>query len=90
MRNGLFGDTIQKGSVPLAPLDDWGKYPDGSNPRASNGTAPETFYNSLFALILTTLRFKEIPWGTLQCHDTLLATEFTESELGKKTFKPSN
>ena len=63
MWNGLFGDTIQKGSVPLAPLDDWGKYPDGSNPRASNGTFPETFYNPPFALILATLRFKEMPRG---------------------------
>ena len=37
-------DAIQQGHVPLAPLDDWEKYPNGSNPRVSSGTAPETFY----------------------------------------------
>ena len=45
-------DSILKGSVPLASLDDFGKYPDGPSPRIASGTAPETFYNSLFALIL--------------------------------------
>ena len=78
---------FEKESLLLAPLDDWGKYPNGPNPRISSGTAPETFYNSLFALILTTLRFKEMSWGALQCRDSLLATDFVESELRKKGFR---
>ena len=57
------GDTVSKGSSPLAPLDDFGKYPDGPNPRIAGETAPGTFYNSLFALILATLRFKSMSRG---------------------------
>ena len=81
-------DAIQKGSVPLTPLDDLGMYPNGSKPRVSRGTFPGTVYNSLFALVLTTLRFKEMSRGNLQGRDALLATEFIESELGKRAFEP--
>ena len=62
-------------------------YPNGSKPRVPGGTIPETFYNSLFAIVLTTLRFKEMSRGALQGRDTLLAAEFTESEIGKEGFR---
>ena len=51
------------------------------------GTVPETFYNSLFALVLATLRFREMSWRAEQGHEDLKATEFIEKELGVKGFK---
>ena len=57
------GDTILKGSAPVAPLEDFGKYPDGPNPRIASETAPGAFRNSLFALILAKLRSKAMSWG---------------------------
>ena len=81
---------FKKGSVRPVPLGDWGKYQNGPNPRVSAGAAPETFYNPLFALILTTLRFKEMTWGAPQGRDSLKATEFIESELGKKGFRTAD
>ena len=80
-------DTDLKGSAPSVPLDDFGKYPHGSKPRIASGASPETSDNSLFALILATLRFKEMSWGTAQGNDGLAATEFLESELVKKGFR---
>ena len=77
-------DAILKGSAPLEPLAYFEKYPIGSKPRASCGTAPGTFYNSLFALILATLRFKEMSRGAPQGHERLTETEFNDIELGKK------
>ena len=55
-----FGDTVLKGSAPLVPLGDFGKYPNVSKPRIDGRHAPETFYQSLLALVLATLRFKRM------------------------------
>ena len=80
-------DTILKGSAQLAPLDDFEKYQNGSSPRISSGANQETFYNSLFALIITKLRFKEMHRCAVPGHDGLPATEFPESELVKRASK---
>ena len=77
-------DTVQKGSVPLAPVDDFLENPGGSK---LEGNVPKTFYSSLFALILTTLRFKEMSWGTDEGHDELKGVEYIEKELSIKNFK---
>ena len=53
-------DAVLKGSVPLAHLEDIGKYPNGSKPRLGGEDSPETFYRSLVALVLATLRFGEM------------------------------
>ena len=58
-----FEDTMAKGSFPLAPLEGWGRSHSGSNPRSVGEDAPKTFYGSLFALALVTLRFKRMSWG---------------------------
>ena len=84
------GDTVLKGSVPLAPLDDFGKYPNGPNPRIIGETAPEAFYNSLFSYVLAPLRFKNTSWGAAQGRGNLAAAEFRESELVKKVFRTVN
>ena len=71
----------------MAPLDDWGKYPNGHNPRISSGTAPETFYNSLFALILTTLRFKEMSRGLSKATIPFSQRNLSKVNSGKKGFQ---
>ena len=59
---------FEKGSAPLAPLGGFKNWPGGSK---ICGTAPEPFYNSLFALVLTALRFMEMTWGAEQCRECL-------------------
>ena len=54
------GDTALKAPGPLAPLSDYGKYLNGSKPRIVGENAPKTFYRSLFALVLETLRFEKM------------------------------
>ena len=68
----------------MAPLEDFGKYPNRPKPRIVGENAPGTFYQSLFALVLATLRFKRMSRGTVQGHENLAAIEFLESELVKK------
>ena len=77
-------DTVLKGSVHLAPLGDFGKSANGSNPRIVGRNAPKTFPRSLVALVLATLRFKKMSWGTAQGREKFPAIEFPESELMKK------
>ena len=76
-------DTIRKGPFPSAPLGGFKNSPEWHK---MLGAAPETFYNSLFALVLATLRFKEMPWGPEQGHGDLKGTDFVEKELGVKGF----
>ena len=78
------GDTVLKGSVPSAPLEDFEKYPNESKPRNVGENAPKTFYQSLFALVLETLRLKKMSCGTVLGRENLAAIEFPESELVKK------
>ena len=42
---------------------------------------------ALFAIILATLRFKEMTWGAEQGHEELKGVEFIEKELTIKNFK---
>ena len=84
------GDTVLKGSGLLAPLGDFGKYPNGPNPRNVGENAPKTFYRSLFALVLATLRFKKMARGTVLGREDLSAIEFLEIELVKKGFQTVN
>ena len=72
------GNTIQKGSVPIAPMGDFLENPEGSD---LMGKVPKSFYSSLFALILATLRFKEMSWGAVEGHDELMGIEFIEKNL---------
>ena len=83
-----YGDTVVKGSAPLAPLGDFGKYPNGSNPRIAGEMAPGAFYLSLFALVLATLRFKSMSCGTAQWRENIAAIEFLDSELVKMAYRP--
>ena len=84
------GDTFVRGSAPLAPLGDFEKYPNGSKPRIVGETAPETFYQSLFASVLATLWFKSTSCGTARGRENLAATEFPECGLVKKGFRAVN
>ena len=68
----------------MAPLGDFERSPNGSNPRIVGWNFPETFYRSFFALALETLRFKKMSWGAAQGRDNLPAIEFPESELAIK------
>ena len=78
------GDTIQKGSAPLAPVGDFLENPGGS--KVDVGKVPKTFYSSLSALILTTLSFKEMTWGTDEGHEELKGVEFIEKRANGKRF----
>ena len=48
---------------PLCPLGDFSEYPHGANSRPAAEAVPESFYRSLFALALSTLRFGNMSWG---------------------------
>ena len=73
------GDMVLKGSFPLVPLYDFGKYPNGHKPRNVGENAPETFYRSLSALVLATLRFKKMSRGTVQGLENLAVSNFSKA-----------
>ena len=78
------GDTVLKGSPPLAHPSDFERPPNGPNARIVGGNPPRKFYRPLLALTLETLRFKKMSLGTAQGRENLYAIEFPESELAKK------
>ena len=63
----FFEDTVLVGSFPLSPLSSrrlgGGESKDGPNPRITGEVVPGTFYRSLFALVLATLRIGKMSWG---------------------------
>ena len=82
------GDAVLKGSAPLAHLDDFGKYANGSKPRIVGGNIPKTPHQSSVALVLATLRFKRMSTDEVQGRENLAAIEFIESELVKRAPNP--
>ena len=88
-----FGDTVLKGSgplAPLAPLDDFEKYPNGSKPRNVGENSPKTPHRSLFALVLANLRFKKMSRCTVLGRENFAAIGFLEIELVKKGCRTVN
>ena len=77
-------DTMIKGSGPLAHLGDCEMSPNGSNPRRVGGNAPKKFYQSVFALALSTLRFKKISRVEAQGRENMSAADNLEIELSQK------
>ena len=65
---------------PLAPLDDWGMSHNGPNPRSFGEEAHKTFYGSLFALALSTIRFGKMSCGIAQGRENFPAIDNLESE----------
>ena len=80
-------DTMVEWSVPLAPLEDWEMPHNGPNPRSVVEDAPKTFYWPLFALALSTLRFKKMSFGAAQGPGNLSAIGNLESELSRRGFE---
>ena len=78
------GCTILKESDPLRPLGGFGKSHNRPIPRVVEENAPMTFYRSLLALVMATLRFGKMSWVEAQGRYNLYAVEFLESELAKK------
>ena len=60
-------DKVLKGHSPLSPLDEWGMgSEDGPNAGNFAGGVRKTFYQSLFALVLSTLMFGKMSRGEAQ------------------------
>ena len=58
----------------------------GLTREVSGKTPHETFYRSMFALVLETLRSKKMSWGGAQGRENFPAIDNLESELSKKGF----
>ena len=52
----------------LRPLDDFSEYPHGHNPRLAADSVAKSFYQSLFALVLSALRFGNMSRGAADGH----------------------
>ena len=71
---------------PLSPLGDWGKSKDGPNRRISGEVAPNTFYRSLLASALETLRCEKMTFGASEVRANSPPFDNLSSEMSKQGF----
>ena len=72
------------GSFAAPHLEDFDKKPDGHNPLSAAEVVQKTFYQSLFAWGLSTLRFEIASWGTQEGREKLSALYNLSIEISKK------
>ena len=83
-------DTCLEGSSPLAPLEAWERPGVGHNPRNVAEGAPKTFYRSLLASALATLRFGKMDRGASEGREKLSSLCNLSTELPKKGFETAD
>ena len=73
--------------APHGPLDDFSEFPQGPNPLVATEAAPKSFYLSLFALVLPTLRFEKMSWGSADGRLELSDVDNLARQIRKKGFR---